>query len=140
MAKNESDPMNKPTSPFIEIQARAEDQCNPRHMPELELRFDEMQAEQFATIFKALSHPVRLQILDLISQGGGEVCVCDIESHFALKQPTLSHHIKVLREAGLIQSEQNRVWIFHRINPTTLESVHSLLSQLLSTPSKEDVA
>lgn len=122
--------MNKPTSPFISIESLDKEQCSPRTIPDLALRIDETYAEQLSIVFKALSHPVRLQILDLISQGGGEVCVCDIDSHFGLSQPTLSHHIKVLREAGLIQSEQNGVWIFHRINPTALETVNTLLSQL----------
>jgi ArsR family transcriptional regulator len=123
--------MLKPKSPFIVVESNTEAECAPRHIPQLEVRFDEGEAQQLASVFKALSHPVRLQILDLISQGGGEVCICDIESRFDLSQPTLSHHVKVLREAGLIDSEQNNVWVFHRVNSVTLQAVHNLLSQLI---------
>ncbi|MBZ0306774.1 MAG: metalloregulator ArsR/SmtB family transcription factor [Anaerolineae bacterium] len=91
-----------------------------------------MQADELTALFKALSHPVRLQMLDLISQGEGEVCVCDLEHHFDLTQPTLSHHIKVLREAGLIQSEQNRVWVFHRIDPDRVRQIRNVLSLFIN--------
>ncbi|KAB2903571.1 MAG: helix-turn-helix transcriptional regulator [Anaerolineae bacterium] len=121
--------MNKPISPFAP--ERELEACSPRCNPDLQLRVDEMKADQLAGLFKALSHPVRLQMLDLISQGGGEVCVCDLERHFDLTQPTLSHHIKVLREAGLIQSEQNRVWVFHRANISTLQQMRELLGQFI---------
>jgi ArsR family transcriptional regulator, arsenate/arsenite/antimonite-responsive transcriptional repressor len=122
--------MDKPISPFTpEAELAA---CSPRCHPDLQLRFDDSNTEQFAAVFKALSNPVRLQMLDLISQGGGEVCVCDLEAHFDLTQPTLSHHIKVLREAGLIQSEQNRVWVFHRIDPEGMRQVQNFLSLLIN--------
>jgi ArsR family transcriptional regulator, arsenate/arsenite/antimonite-responsive transcriptional repressor len=75
----------------------------------LQPRIQHSEAETYAVIFKALSHSVRVQILDLISQGGGEVCGCDIERHFDLTQPTISHHLKVLRDAGLITSESRGV-------------------------------
>ena len=81
--------------------------------PTLELRVQLEEAETFAAMFKALSHPVRVQILDLISQGKGETCACDIERHFELTQPTISHHLKVLRDAGLITSESHGVWVHH---------------------------
>src|SRR5688572_22333414 len=103
--------MKKPSSPFVSDPLLEDAKCPTRFPPDLEPRFNENAAETAANIFKALSHPVRVQILDLISQGEGEVCICDIERHFDLTQPTLSHHVKVLRDAGLIQSEQNRVWI-----------------------------
>lgn len=121
--------MDKPISPFaVEVELEG---CSPRCNPDLQLRIDEMKADQLAGLFKALSHPVRLQMLDLISQGEGEVCVCDLERHFDLTQPTLSHHIKVLREASLIQSEQNRVWVFHRANISTLQQMRDLLEQFI---------
>lgn len=122
--------MEKPISPFAPETAL--EVCSLRSNPDLQPRLDEMQADQFAALFKALSHPVRLQMLDLISQGEGEVCVCDLERHFDLTQPTLSHHIKVLREAGLIQSEQNRVWVFHRIDPDRVRQIQNVLSLFIS--------
>lgn len=93
------------------------------------LRISAESAETFANIFKALSHPVRVQMLDLISQGNGELCGCDIERYFDLTQPTISHHLKVLRDAGLITSEMRGVWSHHRVNTQTL----ALLQELLET-------
>jgi ArsR family transcriptional regulator len=90
-------------------------------------------AETLASIFKALSHPVRIQMLSLISQGNGTLCGCDIERHFDLTQPTISHHLKVLRDAGLIISEARSVWQHHRVNPETLEKVQSLLATIHAT-------
>jgi len=97
--------------------------CN----PDLRLRLGTAESEQFALAFKALSNPVRLQIIDLISQGGGQICGCDIERHFDLTQPTISHHLKVLRDAGLITSEPRGVWMMHRINPTVFTALQGLL-------------
>lgn len=123
--------MNKPPSPFITLNSLEEDA--PRCAPQLEPRLAEDQAADLAAIFKAISHPVRLQMLDLIAQGGGQACICDLEGYFNLTQPTLSHHVKVLREAGLIQSEQNQVWIFHRVRPETLHSIRDLLNQWIGS-------
>ncbi|HRF98478.1 MAG TPA: metalloregulator ArsR/SmtB family transcription factor [Aggregatilineales bacterium] len=84
-------------------------------------------ATHIAEMFKALSHPVRVQILDMISQGGGELCACNIEQHFDLTQPTISHHFKVLREAGLIESENRGVWVHHRVNQPALDKLQTWL-------------
>jgi DNA-binding transcriptional ArsR family regulator len=96
----------------------------------LQLRIASDAAVTFAEAFKALGHPVRLQIFDLISQGLGETCSCDIEQHFDLTQPTISHHLKVLRDAGLIASESRGVWVHHRLNQTIIDSIRSLLSSM----------
>jgi len=101
--------------------------------PDLRARLGPVESEQFARAFKALSHPIRLQILDLISQGGGQLCSCDIERHFALTQPTISHHLKVLRDGGLIQSEPRGVWVAHRINTSMLTALEGLLMLLNNT-------
>lgn len=103
--------------------------CN----PDLHLRMGAVESEQFAAAFKALSNPVRLQILDLVSQGGGQICGCDIERHFDLTQPTISHHLKVLRDAGLINSEPRGVWVAHRINAAALTSLQGLLMLINNT-------
>jgi ArsR family transcriptional regulator len=94
------------------------------------LRFDAGQAEHLAAGFKALSHPVRVQIVDLLSRFGGEVCVCEIERHFDLTQPTISHHLKVLREAGLIDGDQRGMWIYYRVMPGGIEPLRVLLNGL----------
>lgn len=101
--------------------------------PDLHLRLGEVETDQFAAAFKALSNPVRLQIIDLISQGGGQICGCDIERHFDLTQPTISHHLKVLRDAGLISSEARGVSVFHRLNSSMLTSLQGLLMLVNNT-------
>jgi ArsR family transcriptional regulator len=94
----------------------------------LALRIASEDAATFAEVFKALGHPVRLQIFDLISQGEGETCACDIERHFGLTQPTISHHLKVLRDAGLITAESRGVWVHYQLNQAMIDAVRSLLS------------
>ena len=66
-------------------------------------------------------------MVDLIHQGGGDICVCEFEKHFELSQPTISHHLKILREAGIIVSRQEGTWVRHRINPKTFSSIIRLL-------------
>jgi len=90
-------------------------------------RISTTETTQLAEMFKALSHPVRVQILDLISQGGGELCACNIEEHFNLTQPTISHHLKVLREAGLIRSENRGVWVHHQVDQAALSALQEWL-------------
>lgn len=98
--------------------------------PSLEPRVNGEDAEALALAFKALCHPVRVQMLDLISQGGGEICGCDIERHFDLTQPTISHHLKVLRDAGLITSEARGVWMHHRVNQARVDALRDWLLAL----------
>jgi len=86
--------------------------------------------ERFTTILKALAHPVRLRMVDLIRQGGGDVCVCEFEKHFELKQPTISHHLRILREAGLIRSRQDGTWVRHTIDGKVFALAQQLLASL----------
>lgn len=95
-----------------------------------ELRLSAAQAERIAALSKALSHPVRVQIVDMLWRYGGEVCVCDIERHFDLTQPTISHHLRVLREAGVIEGEQRGLWIYYRTVPDATAPLAELLSHL----------
>jgi ArsR family transcriptional regulator len=103
--------------------------CN----PEVHLRLGDVETDQFADAFKALGNPIRLQIIDLISQGGGQVCGCDIERHFDLTQPTISHHLKVLRDAGLILSEARGTWLMHRLNTPMLTALQGLIMMINNT-------
>ena len=90
---------------------------------------DETAAEGLAPVFKALGDPVRLRLISLIGAcQGGEVCVCDLASAFDLTQPTISHHLKVLREAGLIDSKRRGTWVYYRLVPAALERMAALLS------------
>ncbi|GHJ48199.1 transcriptional regulator [Catellatospora sp. TT07R-123] len=88
-------------------------------------------AADLATAFKALGDPVRLQLLSMIaSADGGEACVCDLTPAFDLTGPTISHHLKVLREAGLVESDRRGTWVWYRANRPKLAA----LSALLGTP------
>jgi ArsR family transcriptional regulator len=91
------------------------------------LRLDETQAAQQAATFKALGHPIRVQIVDILSRYD-EVCVCEIEQHFSLTQPTISHHLKVLREAGIIDGDQRGLWVYYRLLPGTLDALRALVN------------
>ncbi|RVX44978.1 ArsR family transcriptional regulator [Nonomuraea polychroma] len=93
--------------------------------------FDADQAAGVARVFKALGDPVRLRILSIVaSREGGEACVCDITDAFELSQPTISHHLKVLKDVGLLTSERRASWVYYRLVPDTLAE----LSALLNTP------
>lgn len=75
-----------------------------------------LDAPQTATLadrLKALADPTRLRMLDLLAQQGQPLCVCDITSQFDLHQPTISHHLRILREAGLISGEKRGVWSYY---------------------------
>jgi ArsR family transcriptional regulator len=86
------------------------------------------QAVEMARLFKAMGDPVRLRLLSLIaSHDGGEACVCDLSGVFDLTGPTISHHLKVLREAGLISGERRGTWIYYRIEPDALGRLSAVL-------------
>jgi len=90
---------------------------------------DEAAAAGLAQVFKALGDPVRLRLVSLIgARDGGEVCVCDLTSAFDLSQPTISHHLKVLREAGLIDSERRGTWVYYRLVPAALDRMAAALT------------
>jgi ArsR family transcriptional regulator len=81
-----------------------------------------------ARMFKALGDPVRLRLLSLIaSHSGGEACVCDISGTFELSQPTISHHLKVLRSAGILDSERRGSWVYYRVIPAALQQLSTIL-------------
>lgn len=87
----------------------------------------ERELETYVAMLKALAHPVRLRMVDLIHRQGGELCVCEFECHFDLTQPTISHHLKILRDAGMIQSRQDGSWVRHSIEPGTFARVRQLM-------------
>jgi|SRR2546430_16394991 len=81
-----------------------------------------------ARMFKALGDPVRLRLLSMIaSHAGGEACVCDLTDPFDLTGPTISHHLKVLREAGIITGERRGTWVYYRVLPDALRALSSVL-------------
>ena len=78
----------------------------------------EAEAAELAVLLKAVADPVRLRLLSMIgSHAGGEACVCDLTDAFDLTAPTISHHLKVLRTAGLIDGERRGTWVYYRIIP-----------------------
>jgi ArsR family transcriptional regulator len=68
-----------------------------------------------AQTLKALAHPARVRIMEIIHERGGEICVCEFAGRLDLSQPTISHHLKILREAGLIESRQQGTWVYHTV-------------------------
>lgn len=86
------------------------------------------QTDELAPVFKALADPVRLRLLSLIaSHADGEACVCDVTGAFALSGPTISHHLKVLRESGLITGRRRGTWIYYRVCPDVLARLSAVL-------------
>ena len=85
-------------------------------------------AASLSRMFKAMADPVRLRLLSLIaSHEGGEACVCDLTGPFDVSQPTISHHLKVLREAGLVGSERRGTWVYYWVRPAALNQLSDLL-------------
>ncbi|WP_079102387.1 helix-turn-helix transcriptional regulator [Streptomyces sp. TP-A0356] len=92
---------------------------------------DDERAVELAKVFKALGDPVRLRLLSMIaSREGGEVCVCEMTPAFELSQPTISHHLKLLRQAGLIDCERRGTWVYYWALPGVLDQ----LAVFLATP------
>ena len=86
------------------------------------------QAEQIAPLLKALADPVRLRLMSLVaSHAGGEACVCDLNDAFDLTQPTISHHLKVLHDSGLLDREKRGVWVYYRARTEALASLGALI-------------
>ncbi len=91
------------------------------------------QAERIVPLVKALADPVRLRLLSLVaSHADGEACVCDLNDAFALSQPTISHHLKLLHDAGLLDREKRGVWVYYRINTAALGDLAALLGGVAS--------
>ena len=87
------------------------------------------QAAELSRTFKALGDPTRLRLLSLIAaHETGEACVCDLSEPLDLSQPTISHHLKVLREAGLVVSERRGTWVHYRIVPEVLDRISGVLA------------
>ena len=86
------------------------------------------QAERIVPLVKALADPVRLRLLSLVaSHADGEACVCDLNDAFDLSQPTISHHLKLLHDAGLLDRDKRGVWVYYRLNTAALGDLAALL-------------
>src|SRR3954467_856287 len=82
-------------------------------------------AQQFTDDLLILAHPVRIQILTMLAASAGQVCVCDLEAALPVKQPTVSHHLKLLRDAGLIDCERRGLWAYYFVNRTALAALRT---------------
>jgi ArsR family transcriptional regulator, arsenate/arsenite/antimonite-responsive transcriptional repressor len=98
--------------------------CEPVVYPNVER--DE--AIRMAEVAKALGDPVRIQLVDVLRKHAGKVCVCELVPLFDLSQPTVSHHLKVLREAGIVGSERQGLWAYYYVIPDALEELSTWLS------------
>ena len=98
--------------------------CEPVVYPDV----DREQARRMATVAKALGDPVRLTLIDVLRKHAGKVCVCELVPLFDLSQPTISHHLKVLRDAGLVASERQGLWAYYYVIPERLQELTTWLS------------
>lgn len=97
----------------------------------------ESDAAELAVLLKAVADPVRLRLLSMIgSHAGGQACVCDLTSAFDLTAPTISHHLKILRTAGLIDGERRGTWVYYWIVPSAV----ARLGELFSAPAEQGTA
>ena len=92
-------------------------------LPGLAPRIDPTAARALSDDLGILGHPIRLQILDMLAQHDGDVCVCDLEGALPVKQPTVSHHLKLLREAGLIDCERRGLWAYYFVKREALAAL-----------------
>ena len=98
--------------------------CEPVVYPEVERQ----QAERMAEIAKALGDPIRLQLVDVLRQHAGKVCVCELVPLFDIAQPTLSHHLKKLRDAGIVGVERRGLWAYYYVLPDATKELSAWLS------------
>ena len=98
--------------------------CEPVVYPDV----DRAEAERMAKIAKALSDPVRLTLVDILRKHAGKVCVCELVPLFDVGQSTLSHHLKKLRDAGILDSERRGLWAYYYVNSEELEELSAWLT------------
>ena len=98
--------------------------CEPVVYPDVQ----RLEAERMAGVAKALGDPIRLQLVDVLRKHAGRVCVCELVPLFDVAQPTLSHHLKKLREAGIVDSERQGLWAYYYVIPEALEEFTTWLS------------
>ena len=86
------------------------------------------QAMRIASLAKALADPIRVQLIDVLRKHAGKVCVCELTPLFDVSQPTVSHHLKVLRDAGLVGVERRGLWAYYYVNPESVKELSQWLS------------
>ena len=98
--------------------------CEPVVYPDVEREH----AIRMADVAKALGDPIRLQLVDVLRKHAGKVCVCELVALFELSQPTVSHHLRVLREAGIVDCEREGLWAYYYVLPDALKELTAWLS------------
>ena len=98
--------------------------CEPVVYPDV----DRERAARLASVAKALGDPIRLQLIDVLRKHAGKVCVCELVPLFDIAQPTLSHHLKKLRDAGIVDSERQGLWAYYYVIPGSLDDFAGWLS------------
>jgi ArsR family transcriptional regulator len=98
--------------------------CEPVVYPDV----DPQQAQRLAEVAKALGDPIRLQLVDVLRKHAGKVCVCELVPLFDVSQPTLSHHLRKLREAGIVDSERQGLWAYYYVKPEALDELAGWLA------------
>ena|SRR5687767_6902611 len=94
-------------------------------------RLSSAAAKGLTADLEILAHPVRLQLLDVLARNPGQVCVCDLEAAVPVKQPTVSHHLRLLREAGLVDFEKHGLWAYYFVKRKALDALRGrILSRL----------
>src|SRR5438045_1567645 len=104
--------------------AAGEPCCEPVVYPDVERE----QAVRIAEVAKALGDPIRLQLVDVLRKDAGKVCVCELVPLFGVSQPTLSHHLKKLRDAGIVDSERRGLWAYYYVIPEALQEISTWLT------------
>ncbi|WP_431932196.1 ArsR/SmtB family transcription factor [Micromonospora sp. RP3T] len=118
--------MSKQPAPLVALDLNAATSCC---APLTRQRVPTQAAGALAAAFKALGDPVRLQLMSMIASAeGGEACVCDLTPAFDLTGPTISHHLRTLREAGLVDAERRGTWVYYRARQGVLRQLASLLA------------
>ena len=90
------------------------------------------EAERATADLEILAHPVRMQLLDVLARKEGTVCVCDLEAAVPVKQPTVSHHLRLLRQAGLVHSEKQGQYAYYRVDRAVLDDLRVRIAQRLA--------
>jgi ArsR family transcriptional regulator len=98
--------------------------CEPLVTPEVSAR----RAERLAGLARALGDPIRLQLVDVLRRHAGKVCVCELQPLFDVSQPTLSHHLRRLRDAGIVGVERHGLWAYYYVNAETIEELRTWLN------------
>ncbi|MEA2637002.1 MAG: ArsR family transcriptional regulator, arsenate/arsenite/antimonite-responsive transcriptional [Chloroflexota bacterium] len=116
--------MTTADSPLATLQLfdRVKGCCKPVAPP-----LPDARAEELATLYKALADPTRVQIIHILAAAVDPICVCDFTAAFDLGQPTISHHLAKLREAGIVTSFKRGIWAFHQLNPEMSPAARSAI-------------